>query len=180
VGEAASGVVAWVGVSLVVLADGRRGLALGMALGALGLAGVSLSAAGPIGAIALAAGGAVAAARRFTAGPAGWAIMPAGSTPRLVLCVAGGLLALWVGVAVMTGSGGALRFALIAVVGLAGARVLAGENASVVQTALALLAIAIAAGAGLAPHTVIAWTYLAAGLVAAAVTWLPDGVRRAA
>ena len=144
------------------------------------LAGVSLSAAEPIGAIALAAGGAVAAARRFTAGPAGWAIMPAGSTPRLVLCVAGGLLALWVGVAVMTGGGGALRFAVISVVGLAGARALAGENASVVQTALALLALAIAAGAGLAPHTVTVWTYLAAGLVAAAVTWLPDRVRRAA
>src|SRR5207249_2138584 len=82
--EAASGFVAWLGVSLVVLSDGRRGLALGMALGALGLAGVSLPAAEPIGAIALVAGGAVAAARRFTAGPAGWAVMPAGSTPRLV------------------------------------------------------------------------------------------------
>ena len=89
--EVAAAFVAWLGVSLVVLSDARRGLALGTLLAGAGLAGVALPEAGPAGGLALVAGGAVAAARRFTAGPGGWGILPPGSTPRLILCVAGGV-----------------------------------------------------------------------------------------
>ena len=177
--EAAAAFVAWLGVSLVVLSDGRRGLALGTLLAAAGLAGVALPEAGPAGAIALVAGGAAAAARRFTAGPGKWGIMPPGSTPRLVLCVAGGLLALWVGLAVMTGEGAGLRFAVMSVAGLAGARALSSADTSVAQTAFAVLALAVATGAALAADAGV-WPFLAGAGVAAAVTWAPGRVLRAA
>ena len=177
--EAAAAFVAWLGVSLVVLSDARRGLALGMLLAAAGLAGVALPEAGPAGAIALVAGGAVAAARRFSAGPGGWGIMPPGSTPRLVLCVVGGLLALWVGLAVMTGEGAALRFAVMSVAGLAGARALSSADTSVAQTAFAVLALAVAAGAALGADAGV-WPFLAGAGAAVAVTWAPGRVQRAA
>jgi len=176
--EAAAAFVAWLGVSLVVLSDARRGLALGTLLAAVGLAWVALPEAGPAGALALGAGGAVAAVKRFTAGPAGWGILPPGSTPRLILCVAGGLLALWVGVAVMTGEGAAFRFAVMSVVGLAGARALSSAGTSVAQTAFAALALAVAAGAALAPDAGV-WPFLAGAGAAVAVTWAPGRVQRA-
>lgn len=178
--EVASAFVAWLGVAVFVLADGRRGLAAGTLLAALGLAVLSLPAAGAPAAIALVAGGAAAAARRFWAGPPGWAIMPAGSTPRLVLCVAGGLLALWVGLAVMTGEGAGLRFAVMSVIGLTGARALATEDTAAVQTAFALLAMGVAAGAAIGASAVDVWPYLGAAIVAAAVTWAPGRAPRAA
>ncbi len=177
--EVAAAFVAWLGVSLVVLSDARRGLALGTLLAGAGLAGVALPEAGPAGALALGAGGAVAAVKRFTAGPAGWGILPPGSTPRLILCVAGGLLALWVGLAVMTGEGAALRFAVMSGVGLAGARALSSADTSVAQTAFAVLALAVAAGAALGADAGV-WPFLAGAGAAVAVTWAPGRVQRAA
>jgi hypothetical protein len=179
VAEAVAAFVAWLGVTVVVLADGRRGLAVGTLLAAVGLAGVSFQMAG-YAALALVVGGMAAAARRFVAGPAGWAIMPAGSTPRLVMCVAGGLLVLWVGVVVLTGQGGALRFAAISVLALAGARALSTEESSAVQTSVALLALAVGAVATSAPGDPGIWPYAGAALVAAAVTWAPARTPRAA
>src|SRR5262249_32418456 len=67
----AAAFLAWLGASTVLLADGRRGLAAGMALAALGLAGVCLPVGGPLVAAFVLAGGAVAAARRAMVGPAG-------------------------------------------------------------------------------------------------------------
>jgi hypothetical protein len=178
--EAASALAAWLGVSLVVLADGRRGLATGTVIATLGLAGAVWPEAGLPAALAIVVGGAIAAARRYMAGPEGWQIMPAGSTPRLVLCVAGGLLALWVGLAVTSGHSAGLRFAVMSAVGLAGARALIGDDASVAQTALAVLAVAVAAAAGLSPQPAGVWPYLAAAAIAAAVTLMPQRAPRAA
>src|SRR5207237_8346483 len=77
---------AWLGASLVVLGDGRRALAFGVFLAAAGMTVIAWQSAGPVAAAAIATGGALAAVRRFGSGPAGWRIMPPGSTPRLVLC----------------------------------------------------------------------------------------------
>lgn len=177
----AAGFAAWLGVSLVVLSDGRRGLAVGMAMATAGLAALSLPDAGVVGVGALLAGGAIATLRRLMVGPPGWAIMPAGSTPRLVTCVAGGLLALWVGVAVTSGDGAALRFAVMAAIGLAGARVLWSDDRSVLVTAVSVLAIAIAVASALALDMAgAAWPYAAAAVIAAGAALLPSGTPRAA
>src|SRR5437899_122465 len=171
--EAGAALVAWLGMSLVVLADGRRGLALGAALAASGLAVIVFQGATVIDAGALALGGAVMAARRITNGPSGWQLMPPGSTPRLVLCIAAGLLALWIAFSVTTGAGAALRFGVMTVVGLAGARVLSSDERSVLLTSVGLLALAIAAMAGMGDASQGAWPYVAAALVAAGAGWLP-------
>src|SRR5256885_3257631 len=131
-------------MSLIVLADGRRSLALGAALAIAGVALVVFQGAGLIDAGALALGGAVMVVRRLTNGPDGWQLMPPGSTPRLVLCIAAGLLVLWIAFSVTTGAGAALRFAVMTVVGLAGARVLWSQEPSVLLTALGLIALAVA------------------------------------
>src|SRR5256886_6163823 len=160
-------------MSLIVLADGRRSLALGAALAIAGVALVVFQGAGLIDAGALALGGAVMVVRRLTDGPVGWQLMPPGSTPRLVLCIAAGLLALWIAFSVTTGAGAALRFAVMTVVGLAGARVLASQEPSVLLTAVGLLALAIAATAGTADGGQGPWPYVAAALFAAGAAWLP-------
>lgn len=176
--EGAASFVAWLGASLIVLADGRRGLALGIALVAAGLAVVTWLVAGPVAAGVLAVGGAIAAARRFASGPARWAVMPAGSTPRLILCVASALVALWIALGITTGDSPALRFAVLAVIGLAGARVLSSADPHVQLTAGAILALAIGAAAGLGGADLP--VYMVAAALAAAACWLPLRATRAA
>jgi hypothetical protein len=170
--EGIAAFLAWAGASLIVLADGRRGLALGTALAAAGLSVVVWQGAGPIAALSLAAGGAIAAWGRLRSGAGGWGLMPPGSTPRIILSVAGGLLTMWVALGITSGHSAALRFSAMAVVGLAGARVLTSEAAEVQLTAVALVALAVAAAAGLDASEPAVWPYLAAAVIAASVGWL--------
>ena len=163
----------WLGVSLIVVADGRRGLALGLAIASVALAVVVWQPAGPIASAALLVGGAAAAAQRLRSGPPGWNVMPAGSTPRLVMCVATGLVALWIAASVMTGGGAPLRFAVLTGIGLAGARVLGTDDVAAVTTALAALVLALAAAASMNDAGLTLWPYVAAGVVAAGAAWLP-------
>lgn len=142
--------VAWLGAALIVLSDGRRGLALGLALTTAAFAVVVWAGGQPLAAGALLLGGAVAIVRRLQVGREGWAIMPPRSTPRLILSIAGGLLALWIATSVMTGSGAPLRFAALSVLVMMGARLLAEMESTAVLTALAALAMAVAVGAGIA------------------------------
>lgn len=164
----------------MVLADGRRGLALGSFLAAVGVASLSISTAGPLGALALSVGGIAAGAGRLRTGPPGWSIMPPGSSPRLVLCVAGGLVALWVGLTVMSGDGGGLRFAVFVMIGLAAARILGSDDAPTVQTAGAVLALAIAGATALAADAPGVAPFVLAAAVAAATGWIPTRGPRAA
>jgi hypothetical protein len=170
--------VAWLGAALIVLADGRRGLALGLALAAAGLAVIAGLGSGPIPATLLALGGAIAALRRLTTGTAGWAVMPPGSTPRLILCIATALIALWIALGITSGESAALRFAVLAVIGLAGARVLSSVDPDVQLTAVAVLALAVGCAAGLGGADV--WPCVAAAAVAAGAGWLPLSAPRAA
>ncbi|OLC04482.1 MAG: hypothetical protein E6I81_13195 [Chloroflexi bacterium] len=178
--EAAAAFVAWLGASVVVLSDGRRGLALGVALGAAGIAVIALDVAGPIAAGSIALGGLVAAAGRLGSGREGWHIMPAGSTPRLVLCIAAGLLALWVAAGVATGPGAPLRFTAMVVIGLSGARVLGGEDAPVLFTATGLLALSVALAAGTGLNAPEPWPFLAAAILAGSIAWISPRPVRAA
>ena len=170
--------VAWLGAALIVLADGRRGLALGVGVGTAGLAVVAGLDAGLAVAAVLALGGAMAALGRLRAGPGGWAVMPPGSTPRLILCVATALIALWIALGITSGESAALRFAVLSVIGLAGARILSSVDPDVQLTAVALLALAIGCAAGLGGAEV--WPYVGAALVAAGAGWLPLSAPRAA
>jgi hypothetical protein len=169
--EAVAAVVAWLGTSVVVLADGRRGLAIGTVLAAAGVGVIAFDRAGAIAAAAVGAGALVGAAGRLRSGRPGWHVMPAGSTPRLVLCIAAGLLALWVGASVASGPGGPVRFTAMLVIGLSGARVVGGGEGPVLLTAGGLMAlgVALAAAIGAAPGP---WPFVAAAIIAASVGWI--------
>lgn len=156
--EAGGAALAWLGASLIVLADGRRGLALGLGAIGLGMCAVVWPSGPGLAAGALAIGGILAGAQRLRNGPPGWAIMPAGSTPRLVLCLVGGLLALWIGAAVTSGTGASLRIAVLAVIGMTGVRVFGGHQPEVMLSGVAGLVLAVAAASslsGTSPETVV-------------------------
>lgn len=178
--EAAGAVLAWLGASVVLLADGRRGLAVGLLTAGAGVGLASVGIADPIASAALVAGAALAAGGRLLHGREGSGVMPPGSTPRLVLCAAGGVLALWVGVAIMSGAGPGLRFAAMTAIGLATARILASDDAAAALTAVALLALAVAAATGLDVRARDVAPYLVAAVVAAGSAWIPIGAARAA
>jgi hypothetical protein len=165
--------VAWLGAALVVLADGRRGLALGLALLTISLAVLTWPAGMVVGSVAIAVGGLIAAVQCWRAGPAGWGIMPAGSTPRLILCIASGLLAFWLAASVTSGPGGSLRFAVLLVPGLMGARVLMSRVVHVALAGIAAMALALAVASGLAAESLGPIPAIVGGLIAAGVMFVP-------
>jgi hypothetical protein len=170
--EGAAGFVAWAGASLVVLADGRRGMALGIGVAAAGLGAVAWQAGG-VAAAAILVGGLLAAAGLLRAGGSGWEIMPAGSTPRIVLCIAAALVSLWFALVITTGPGGALRFSAIVCMILAAARILWSDDRAIGLTAAVLLALAVGVASASGSSSPDPWPFLAAGAVAAAIGWLP-------
>ncbi len=171
--EAAAALLAWLGASLLVLADGRRGLALGLALLTAGFAVLALAGGLQLGAAVVAAGGGIAAWQCWRSPAANWGIMPAGSTPRLVLCIGSGLLGLWIAAVVTLGPGSALRFAILVVLGLMGARVLSSSELHVVLAGIAGLALALGAAPGLDLLSDGTVPDVAGGLIAAGVMALP-------
>jgi hypothetical protein len=102
--------------------------------------------------------------------------MPAGSTPRLVLCIGSGLLGLWIAAAVTGGPGGALRFGTLLVLGLIGVRVLSSRELHVVLAGIAGLALALGAAPGLDVPPAGDVPDIAAGLIAGGVMFLPRAV----
>jgi hypothetical protein len=169
-----AGILVWVGASLVVVADGRRGLAAGIALSTVGLAVLAFVTAGPVAAAAVAGGGALAGGRRYVSGPAGWEILTPGSTPRLILCIASALVAFWVADAVTSGPVSSLRFAVITGVGLCAARVLSTAEPAAQLSAVAIVALCIVSASAIGSTEPGVWPYLAGGVVAAVVGWLPQ------
>lgn len=158
---------------MIVLADGRRGLALGLAVATAGLGAIAWQDGDGVAALIVLLGGATATFQRYRAGPGGWVIMPAGSTPRLILCVAGGLVALWFAASVTLGPDGATRFAVLSVIGLSGARIVSSREPSTVLTAVATLAIATAVATHFDSGSPGLLPYVAAALIAAGVVFLP-------
>jgi hypothetical protein len=161
---------AWLGAALIILSDGRRGQVLGLALITVSFTVLAWVGGERLATVALLIGGAGAVAQRLRTGRDAWGMMPSGSTPRLVLSIGGGLLALWIANTVMTGPGEQLRFAAIAVLGLMAARVITDTETNGVLTALAALALAVGVAAGMADVGIGASPYIAAALVALAVS----------
>jgi hypothetical protein len=171
VSEAAA-FAAWLGAAIIVLADGRRGLALGLAVMAAGLAGVALAAGQQPTAVALLAGGITAAALRYRTGPEGWGLMQPGSTPRIILTIVIGLVALYITASLSNGDGAAIRFASLAAIALAGARLLQGLERAAALTAAAALVLALGAGSLLGPSGSLPAAVVAA-LITAGASALP-------
>jgi hypothetical protein len=168
----AAAFTAWLAASVIVLSDGRRGLALGLALMAVAFAPLAWVGGGWPAAGAVFAGGAIAAVQRLRSGTEGWGLMPAGSTSRLILVIAAGVLALWISVSVTSGPAASIRFAAPVVIGLMGARLLAASDPAALMTAVAAMALAIATAAGLAAPAPGLAPYLVAALIAAGVSAL--------
>ena len=168
--SAAAAFIVWVGAALLVLSEGRRALALGMALVTIGLAVLAQAGAGAVAASAVLVGGGFATGRRFRTGPDAWGVMPSGSTARVVLAVAVGLLALWISTSLMTGPGAPLRFAALSVLGLSAARILTPSEPPAVLTSLAALALAVGAAAGVAGTSPGAAVYVLAAVVAVGIS----------
>lgn len=160
---AAGGVLSLAGMALLVVSDGRLGLATSLVAVAAGLA-LTVIPSSPAEAAALFLAGLGAAAVKTRAGLPGWRILPPRSTPRFILAAVG-LPASLLGYAALTARGGIdLAGALSApavplwVVGM-GRLLVARELESVVAAAAAALLSAAAAAFG-------------AGAVAAAATLL--------
>ena len=164
---------AWLGAAMIVLADGRRGLAVGIGLVAVGFTAIALAAGAWAGGAFLIIGGAVAVIALLQAGPQDWGIMPAGSTPRLILTVAGGILSLWMAASVTSGPGASLRFASLAVLGLMAGRLLQSKTAVPSLTGAAGLAIALAGASELGPNDTAFAPYLIAAVITAGALLLP-------
>jgi hypothetical protein len=179
--EGLAAFVAWLGAAIIVLADGRRGLALGLAMITVGFTALTWAGGEALGAAALFAGGAVASVQGLRPGGGeGWGLMPPGSTPRLVLCVAVGLVALWLGASVTFGPGAPVRFAGLAVLGLMGARALASSDTAIVSAAVAGLALVVAEATAMAATSPGPYPYIVGALVAAGVMILPKSEPHAA
>jgi hypothetical protein len=158
---------------MIVLADGRRGLAAGIGLVALGFTAIAWAGGAWAGGAFLIIGAAVAVIALLRAGPQDWGIMPAGSTPRLILVVAGGIVALWMAASVTTGPGASLRFASLAVLGLMAARLLQSKAAVPALTGAAGLAMALAGASELGPTDPGFAPYLIAAAITAGALLLP-------
>jgi len=168
--EATAAGLAWLGASLVVLADGRRGLALGLALLTIGFTVLAVASGLQIGGAAVAVGGGIAAWQCWRSPAAKWGIMPAGSTPRLVLCIGSGLLAV-----VTIGPGAPLRFSVLVVLAVLGARMLSTSELHVLLAGIAGMALALGAAPGLEVPSAGIVPDIAGGLIAAGVMALPRG-----
>jgi hypothetical protein len=169
----AAAFVAWAGAAIITLADGRRGLAVGIGVVAIGFGALAIVNGGWVGGVALIAGGAVSAIQLARTGSKDWGLMPPGSTPRMILAVVAAILSLWVAASLTTGPGGSLRFASVAVLGLMAARLLQAKTASPVLTAAAALAIALAGASGIGDTAPGPAPYVLGALIAAGASFLP-------
>jgi hypothetical protein len=171
--SAAAGFAAWIGAAVIVLADGRRGLAAGVGLVALGFTVLAWADGVWLGGAILLAGGGVCVFELVRTGRQEWGLMPPASTPRLILAVVAGILSLWVAASVTTGPGASLRFASLAVLALMAGTLLQSQNATAVLTAAAGLALALAGASGLAPNGAGLAPYFVGAVIAAGALLLP-------
>ena len=173
-------ILSWLGASVLVLSDGRRGLALGLLLSAVGLAillaETSLGAAGLV-----AVGGLITALLRLRDGVRGWGLLPEGSTPRLILCLVAGGAAAYAGVLLGPEGEPWLLTGALAAAALGVARLLGSEQRQASLACAALISLSLAAlesAVGTAPATAGA---LLATLGACLLSLIPAGsVERAA
>jgi hypothetical protein len=141
--------LAWLGAAIMILSDGRRGLAAGLSLAGLGLA-LGLAVHDRAAAAAVAAGAVAGALLGLRRGARGWRLMPPGSTPLVILsaiCLVVGLA----GGSLVAGPAAPARVAATTVILLSGARLMGAPRREAALAAAAALALAIGSlGAGAA------------------------------
>ena len=159
----AGAAVAWLGITLLLVSDGRRGLALGLVVATGGLVLATAAAGQPLtGVGALAVGGVIAAALRLRDGRPGWGVLPPGSTPRLTAAIV-----VLIAAAIVAGSGigspaGAVRLGALVVATLAAGRILTVDERWASLGAASALAIGL--GAFGVETAMVAGAAVAAGL----------------
>jgi hypothetical protein len=144
--------VAWLGAAMLVLADARRGIAVGLLLAALGLAIIRATEHDAIDAGLLLAGGLLAAIVGLRRNKRrGWGLLQAGSTPRIVLSVVVGGVALWLSVGMLDGPGEPLaRAAAVIVMALGAGRLLGVHDPRAALAAASMIALGVGTIAALA------------------------------
>jgi hypothetical protein len=157
--------LAWLGASTTALSEGRRGLALGVALSGAGLAGVSVT-NDPPGAAVLAFVALLAALLRLRDGSAGWGLLPPGSTPGIVASVAVLVASILLAGTVLQGPNSASTVAALAVALVSATRLLSTRSRQVALAVGSTLALALGAFGGLGDA-------VAGGLVALALSAIP-------
>lgn len=158
-------VAAWMGAATLVLSEGRRGLAAGTALYAIGLGGAT---AQPVPALLVVVAGLAAAALRLRDGTPGWSVLPPGSTPRLLLAIVVGVAGAFAATSLLPGPGTAPARAAIVLGGImAAARLLSTERRQPALAAVSLLCLVMAGLAALV--SAAAWPAVTAAAAAAAV-----------
>jgi hypothetical protein len=156
-------VVAWLGATLLMVADGRRGLALGLVVLTAGLAAASAAAGQPpLGVAVLTVGGVATAALRLRGGRPGWGLLPPGSTPRLIGAIVAVIAATLVAGFGLGSPEGAARLAALVVAALAAGRILTVEDRWAALGGAAALALGLGALGGMA--ALVAGGLVAAGL----------------
>jgi hypothetical protein len=141
--EVVLAVLSWLGACLIVLADGRRAVASGLLIAGLALSAIR-ALDGPLLPALLLAAGTVACAggRLVVGGRPGWLLLPAGSTPRVIACVAFGAVALWLALNGLSDPGEwQTRASIAVVIALGGARLLTSEERGPSLSAAAMLAL---------------------------------------
>lgn len=170
----AAAFAAWLGGSILLLGDGRRGLALGLAVLTAALALFALDAGDVATATALALGGATAAALRLRSGPDGWGLMRPGSTPRIMLAIVTGVLALYFAASLAVGDGAAVRFGWLVAMALSAGRLLQTSEPAASVTAACALGLSIGAAAAIPPASSGVAAAIVAAVIAAGVAALPQ------
>lgn len=140
----AAAALAWLGATFTSLAEARRGLALGLALTGIGLAGV-VAASRPLDALLLVVAAIGTALLRLRDGPSGWALLPAGSTPSIVLSIAVLVASVLLAGTFLQGPMSAWSLAPLAVALVAAAHLLTIEDRAGALAAGAALALALGA-----------------------------------
>jgi hypothetical protein len=153
--------LAWLGAALVLLSQARRGLALGLWVCAAGLSLLAWAGGRTGVAVVLLLAGLATSLLRLRDGRRGWGVLPTGSTPQLLLCLA----ILLVGVTLARPSLNPAFLALLTTlaVGCLGAlRLLTAGSSAVALSAAAILALGLA--------EMGSWTVALAALVVAVAT----------
>ena len=165
--------LAWLGAAVLVLSDARRGLAAGLLLAAVGLAVIRVAEGDAVDAGILFVFGLLASIIGLRRNPRrGWGLLPPGSTPRIVLSIVVGGLALWLGIGVLDTPGDPpARAAAVIVMALGAGRLLAVRDPRAALSAASL--IALGAGTIEALATTDATGALIGSIAAVALNLIP-------
>ena len=157
--------VAWFGAAMLLLADGRRGICVGLVVTALGEGAIAVSSGQPAVAILLVVGAGIGGVLRLRDGQLGWGLLAPGSTPRLVLSILT-LVGVLVIVESVQGSTPAL-FATLAVSVLGISRLTSTQRRSGALGGAALLILGVAQLGGVQAAIAAAVAIVAIGIVPA-------------